>query len=132
MFDMICFSDSSSRRVKPRGRAEPYKKVKVIFGPGRKGAKAHWRGGRTLNLDPAVQKPRMTRMTRMGTGFVMVENLFRGPPPGEYPLHRDPFFIRVIREIRGSNCCFLGQNLAELRKLAAILIMDHIGPPGEE
>ena len=24
-------------------------------------------------------------MTRMGTGFVMVENLFRGHPPGEHP-----------------------------------------------
>jgi len=42
----------------------------------------------------------------MGTGFVMVENLFRGHPPGEHPLHRNPFFIRVIREIRGFNCCF--------------------------
>jgi hypothetical protein len=48
----------------------------------------------------------MTRMTRMGQGFVMVENLFRGHPPGEHSLHRNPFFIRVIREIRGSNCCF--------------------------
>ena len=48
----------------------------------------------------------MTRMTRMGTGFVMIENLFRGHPPGEYPFHRKPFFIRVIREIRGSNCFF--------------------------
>ena len=59
-----------------------------------------------MNLNPAVPKPRMTRMTRMGTGFVMVENLFRGHPPGEHPLHRNPFFIRVIREIRGFNCCF--------------------------
>ena len=59
-----------------------------------------------MNLNPAVSKPRMTRMTRMGTGFVMVENLFRGHPPGEHPLHRNPFFIRVIREIRGFNCCF--------------------------
>ena len=43
----------------------------------------------------------------MGRGFVKVENLFRGHPPGEH-LHRNPFsfFIRVIREIRGSNCCF--------------------------
>ena len=45
-------------------------------------------------------------MARMGTGFVMVENLLRGHPPGEHPRHRNPFFIRVIREIRGSNCCF--------------------------
>jgi hypothetical protein len=52
------------------------------------------------------REPRMTRMTRMGTGFVMVENLFRGHPPVERPLHRNPFFIRVIREIRGSNYCF--------------------------
>ena len=36
-------------------------------------------------------------ITRMGTGFVMVENLFRGHPPGEHPSHRNPFFIRVIR-----------------------------------
>ena len=28
----------------------------------------------------------------------MVENLFRGHPPGVGPLHRNPFFIRVIRE----------------------------------
>jgi hypothetical protein len=55
-----------------------------------------------INLNPAVQKPRITRMTRMGTGFVKVENLFRGHPSGEHPFHRNPFFIR---EIRGSNCC---------------------------
>ncbi len=48
----------------------------------------------------------MTRMTRMGTGFGMVESLFRGLPPGEHPFRPNPFFIRVIREIRGSNCCF--------------------------
>ena len=42
----------------------------------------------------------------MGTGFVMVENLLRGHPPGEHPLPRNPFFIRAIREIRGSNCFF--------------------------
>ena len=41
-------------------------------------------------------------MTRLGTGFVMVENLFRGQLPGGLPWHRNPFFIRVIREIRGS------------------------------
>ena len=54
-----------------------------------------------ITLNPAVQKP---RMTRMGMGLVMVENLFRDRPPGEHPLHRNPFSIRVIREIRGSNC----------------------------
>ena len=32
----------------------------------------------------------------------MVENLFRGHPPGVHPLHPNPFFIRAIREIRGS------------------------------
>ncbi len=42
-------------------------------------------------------------MTRMGMDLVMVENLFRGHPPGEHPWHRKPIFIRVIREIRGSN-----------------------------
>jgi len=47
----------------------------------------------------------MTRITRMGKGFGMVENLFRDHPPGEHPFHRNPFFIRVIREIRGSNYC---------------------------
>jgi len=31
--------------------------------------------------------------------------LSRGHPPGEHPSHRNPFFIREIREIRGSNCC---------------------------
>ena len=74
----------------------------------------HWRPGATLsrvrdaprtgvpgrnspaeptNLNPAVQKPRMTRMTRMtrmGKGFVMVENLFRGHPPGKHPLAAIP------------------------------------------
>ena len=54
-------------------------------------------------LDPAVQKPRMARMTRLGAGFVMAENFLRGHPPDEHPWHRNPFFIRVIREIRGSN-----------------------------
>ena len=34
----------------------------------------------------------------MGKGFVMVENLLRGYPLGEPPFHRNPFFIRVIRE----------------------------------
>ena len=37
----------------------------------------------------------------MGKGFVKVENLFRRHPSGEHPWHRNPFFIRVIREIRG-------------------------------
>ena len=32
----------------------------------------------------------------------MVENLFRDHPPGLHPLHPNPFFIRVIRVIRGS------------------------------
>jgi hypothetical protein len=45
-------------------------------------------------------------MTRMGTGFVMVESLFRCHPPGAPPFDPNPLFIRVIREIRGSNCCF--------------------------
>ena len=48
----------------------------------------------------------MTRMTRMGRGFAMIESLFRGHPPGEHPSDPNPLFIRVIREIRGSNCCF--------------------------
>ena len=66
-----------------------------------------WRRRRaSITLNPAVQKPRMTRMTRMGTGFVMGDCLFRGYPPGEHPWHRNPFFIRVIREIRDSNCYF--------------------------
>jgi hypothetical protein len=38
----------------------------------------------------------MARITGMGTGFVMVVSLFRCHPPGEHPLHRNPFFIRVI------------------------------------
>ena len=38
---------------------------------------------------------------RLGRGFVMVENLFRGQLPCGLPWHRNPFFIRVIREIRG-------------------------------
>jgi hypothetical protein len=52
----------------------------------------------------------------MGTGFVMVENLFRDHPPGEHPLHRNLFFIRVIREIRGSNCCFSVQRFGRSQK----------------
>jgi hypothetical protein len=42
----------------------------------------------------------------MATGFVKVENPIRGHPTGEHPLRRNPFFILVIREIRGFNCCF--------------------------
>ncbi|MEI8044728.1 MAG: hypothetical protein WCL11_25175, partial [Verrucomicrobiota bacterium] len=38
----------------------------------------------------------MARITRMGTGFVMVVNLFRGHPPGEHPLHCNPFFKRHL------------------------------------
>jgi len=30
---------------------------------------------------PGFISPKPSRMVRMGTGFVMVENLFRGPPP---------------------------------------------------
>ena len=48
----------------------------------------------------------MARITPMGTGFVRVHDLFRRHPPGEHSFHPNPFFIRVIREIRGSNCCF--------------------------
>jgi hypothetical protein len=44
--------------------------------------------GVVYSAAPAVQKPRMTWITQMGTGFVMVENLFRGHPPGEHPWHR--------------------------------------------
>ena len=50
----------------------------------------------------------------VGAGFVMVENFFHGHPPGEHPLHRNPFFIRVIREIRGFNCCFWVQRFPAL------------------
>ncbi len=42
----------------------------------------------------------------MGKGFGMVENLFRGDPPGEHLFYRNLVFIRVIREIRDFNCCF--------------------------
>jgi len=45
-------------------------------------------------------------------GFVRVQDLFRRHPPGEHSFHRNPFFIRVIREIRGSICCFRMNNLA--------------------
>jgi len=42
----------------------------------------------------------------MGKGFVRVQDIFRPHPPGEHSIHRNPLFIRVIREIRGFNCCF--------------------------
>jgi len=53
-------------------------------------------------------RTRNTRMTRMGKGFVMAENLFRGHPAGTATADRNPFsfIIREIREIRGSTCCF--------------------------
>ena len=38
-------------------------------------------------------------------GMKQAFGLSRGHPPGEHPWHRNPFFIREIREIRGSNCC---------------------------
>ena len=59
-----------------------------------------------MRQPPAFALSRLSRMTRMGKGFVTVENLFRGHPPGLHPFHRNPFFIPVIREIRGSNCFF--------------------------
>ena len=40
----------------------------------------------------------------------MVENLFRGHPTGVHPWHRNPFFIREIREIRGSTAVLAGFN----------------------
>jgi len=64
------------------------------------------RSSRVQTSTEGAKGYRGIRMTRMGTGFVMVESLFRGHPRGEQPFHRNPFFIRVIREIRGSNCCF--------------------------
>ena len=57
-------------------------------------------------LNPAVEKPRMTRITRMITAFAKGGSLLRTHPPGEGVLQRNLFFIRVIREIRGSNCFF--------------------------
>ena len=48
----------------------------------------------------------MTRITRMITAIAKGESLFRAHPPGERSLQRNSFFIRVIREIRGSNCFF--------------------------
>jgi len=41
-------------------------------------------------------RTRNTRMTRMGKGFVMAENLFRGHPAGTATADRNPFsfFIR--------------------------------------
>ena len=38
-------------------------------------------------------------------GMKQAFGLSRGHPPGEHPSHRNPFFIREIREIRGSSCC---------------------------
>ena len=52
------------------------------------------RGFSVADALPITKKPRITRITRMGTGFVTVENLFRGHPTGVHPLHRKPFFIR--------------------------------------
>jgi hypothetical protein len=43
---------------------------------------------------------RLARMTRTGTSFVMLDSPL--PPP----FHRNPFLIRVIRAIHGSNCRF--------------------------
>ena len=45
----------------------------------------------------------MAQITGMGKGFVRVQDLFRRDPPGEHSFHRNPFLIRVIRGIRGSN-----------------------------
>ena len=48
----------------------------------------------------------MTRITRMITAFAKGGSLPRAHPPGEGSLQRNIFFIRVICEIRGSNCFF--------------------------
>ncbi|MEI6392515.1 MAG: hypothetical protein WCT12_15590 [Verrucomicrobiota bacterium] len=48
-------------------------------------------GSRMHHPKSASSETTDDRMTRMGTGFLMVENLFRGQPPGEHPLHRNPF-----------------------------------------
>ena len=42
----------------------------------------------------------------MGTAFVKGGSLFRTHPLGASSLLRNPFFIRDIREIRGSKCFF--------------------------
>jgi hypothetical protein len=57
-------------------------------------------------LNPAVQKPRITRITRMITASAKGGSLLLAHPPGESSLQRNIFFIRVIREIRGPNCFF--------------------------
>ncbi len=59
-----------------------------------------------MNLNPEVQKPRISRMTRMGYHFVSGWNYWPLHLPGERPFCQNIFFIRAIREIRGSNCFF--------------------------
>ena len=56
-----------------------------------------------LNLTPAVVKLRMTRITRIRIAFTKGGSLFRIHPPGESSRQGNLFFIRDIRDIRGSN-----------------------------
>jgi hypothetical protein len=53
-----------------------------------------------MNLNPAFEKPRMTRMI---TVFAKGGSLLRAHPSSESSLQRYSFFIR---EIRGSKCFF--------------------------
>ena len=47
----------------------------------------------------------------METGFVMVENLFRGHSPGEHPWHRNPFFILCYPRNPWFHLLFLGSGV---------------------
>jgi len=62
------------------------------------GLKAVRRIPRIARIARLARLARLARMPRTGTSFVMLDSPL--PPP----FHRNPFLIRVIREIRGSNC----------------------------
>ena len=45
-------------------------------------------------------RTRNTRMTRMGKGFVMAENLFRGHPAGTATADRNPFSFLSVKSVK--------------------------------
>ena len=59
-----------------------------------------------FNLNPAVEKPRITRITRITNRFTNSGQFLRAHPQGENSLQRNLLCIREIREIRGFNCFF--------------------------
>ena len=78
---------------------------------------------------------RNPRSLQTNSASVMVENLFRGQPPGERPLPRNPFFIRVSAKsvvptaVFGINRQGLTWTRYKCEPVSALVVVKYIGLP---